>query len=351
VRLASIGRVAGILVAGWDAPGQTLAGPMTYLRTFGPRADPATALTWGLILLSLAVAAIITVLVVVGAVVRRRRGAADLTRLPASRGTSGYGWFYVGMPLTIAALVGALVWTVDVLAAIDSPPVAPRLTIEVTGHQWWWEVRYLSADTRQTFVTANEIHIPTGEPVLVKLIGADVIHSFWIPALTGKTDTVPGQTNVAWLQTARPGVYHGQCAEYCGVQHAHMGLEVVAQPPAVFEAWRSAQLRPAPIPSDALAVAGEAVFVAHCGACHAVQGLDTRPSATRALAAGGVPGPDLSHLMARSSLAAETVPNTIGGLSGWIANPQGLKPGTRMPTTYLSGPELSAVVRYLETRR
>ena len=347
-----MGTLAEILVAVQDASGRALAGPMSYLRTFGPRADPATALTWGLIILSLAVVAIITVLVVVGAVVRRRRGTVEaLTELPVSRGASGRAWFYVGMPLTIVALVGALIWTVEVLAAIDSPPVKPRLTIEVTGHQWWWEVRYLSPEPSQAFVTANEIHIPTGEPVLVKLIGADVIHSFWIPTLTGKTDTVPGQTNVAWLQTARPGVYQGQCAEYCGVQHAHMGVEVVAQPPAAFEAWRLGQLRPAPVPSDVLALAGREVFVAHCGACHTVQGVDTQTNTARALAAGGVLGPDLTHLMARSNLAAETVPNTVGGLSGWIGNPQALKPGARMPTTYLSGPELSAVVHYLETLR
>jgi cytochrome c oxidase subunit 2 len=238
-----------------------------------------------------------------------------------------------------------------VLAAVDSPPVKPRLTIEVTGHQWWWEVRYLSSDPSETFVTANEIHIPTGEPVLVKLIGADVVHSFWVPALTGKTDTIPGQINIAWLQTSRPGVYRGQCAEYCGVQHAHMGLDVIAQSPTAFEAWRRGQLQPAPIPSDASERAGREVFVAHCGSCHTIQGVDTQANAVRASAAGGVPGPDLTHVMARSNLAGETVPNTIGGISGWIANPQALKPGARMPVTYLSGPELSAVVSYLETLR
>jgi len=342
--------LAQSLAVAQAAPERTLVWPMSYLRTYGPRADPATGLMWGLIILSLAVITIITVLVLLGILVRHGRGHVDaMADLPAQRGSDGLAWFYVGMPMTVVALVAALIWTVAVLAAVDSPASRPRLTIEVTGHQWWWEVRYLAPDPSQAFVTANEIHIPTGEPVLVKLIGADVIHSFWIPALTGKTDTIPGQTNVAWLQTDRPGVYEGQCAEYCGLQHAHMGLDVVAEPPAAFEAWRRGQLRPAPIPSDALALAGREVFLAHCGSCHTVQGVDTRADAARARAAGGALGPDLTHLMARSSLAARTVTNSVGGLSGWIANPQALKPGAKMPATFLSGPQLSATVAYLET--
>lgn len=337
---------------------RVLASPMGYLRTYGPRADPATALMWGLIVLSLAVVAIITVLVILGVLVRRRRGHAEaMAALPAERGAGGLAWFYVGMPLTVVALVGTLVWTVAVLAAVDSPAVKPRLTIEVTGHQWWWEARYLSANPSETFATANEIHIPTGEPVLIKLVGADVIHSFWIPALTGKTDTIPGQTNIAWLQTGRPGVYHGQCAEFCGVQHAHMGLDVVAQSPAAFEAWRQGQLQPASAPVTPPQVLGQDLFVEHCGACHAIRGTDSQDTApdfagpVSLASAGGVVGPDLTHLMSRSSLAAGTVPNTVGGLSGWIANPQALKPGAQMPATYLSGSQLSSVVSYLETLR
>jgi cytochrome c oxidase subunit 2 len=214
--------------------------------------------------------------------------------------------------------------------------VPPRLTIEVTGHQWWWEARYLDGAAGDTFTTANELHIPTGEPVRIRLIGADVIHSFWLPGLGGKTDVIPGQTNLAWLQTDRPGVYLGQCAEYCGVQHAHMALRVVAQPPAAFANWQRAQLAPA---AGGAQMAGEALFTAHCGACHTVRGSD----------AGGIVGPDLTHLMSRATIAAGTVPNTPGALSGWIANPQALKPGARMPATYLSGPQLSDTVAYLET--
>lgn len=323
--------------------------PMSYLETFGPRADPATALLWGLIALCLAVVGIITIAVVAGVLVRRRRGSVvSFAALPAERGAGGLAWFWVGIPLTVIALTGALAGTVAVLAAIDSPKARPRLTLEVTGRQWWWQVRYLSDNPAETFVTANEIHIPTGEPVLVKLVSADVIHSFWAPALTGKTDAIPGQINVAWLQADRPGRYHGQCAEFCGIEHARMGLDVIAEPPAAFEAWRQGQARPAAAPAAGPEVAGEAVFAGHCAACHGLRGMSLPVVRSPG---EGVVGPDLTHLMSRETLAAGTVPNTVGGLSGWIGNPQALKPGAKMPKTYLSGPQLAAVVRYLETLR
>lgn len=331
-------------------PVGVLSSPMGYLRTFGPRADPATVLMWGLIVLSLAVVGIITVAVVAGVLMRRRPGPVDnLAALPAQRGTDGLVWFWVGMPLTVIALVGAMAGTVAVLATIDSPKSRPRLILEVTGRQWWWQVRYLSNNPAETFITANEIHIPTGEPVLVKLVSADVIHSFWTPSLTGKTDAIPGQTNIAWLQADRPGRYHGQCAEFCGIEHARMGLDVIAEPPAIFEAWRQGQARPAAISGTDPAVSGEEVFAGHCAVCHGVRGMSL--PVVRRPGQKGVVGPDLTHLMSRETLAAGVVPNTIGGLSGWIGNPQALKPGVKMPKTYLSGPQLSAVVRYLETLR
>jgi cytochrome c oxidase subunit 2 len=227
-----------------------------------------------------------------------------------------------------------------VLAAVNAPPRSTPLTIEVTGQQWWWKIRYLDDDPSRVLTTANEIHIPVGEPVRVKLIGADVIHSFWVPALSGKTDTIPGQINVTWLEARDPGIYRGQCTEYCGPQHAHMGFIVVAEPPADFKAWRDAQLQPAPAPSAEMAE-GEHMVEFHCGACHTVRGTD----------AGGTVAPDLTHLMSRRTLAAATLPNTAGNLTGWIADPQGVKPETRMPRLDLSGPELQAVEGYLETLR
>jgi cytochrome c oxidase subunit 2 len=311
------------------------AWPMAYLKTYGPRADPITGLTWGLMDLSLAVVAIVTVLVVTGVVARRQRAAAAGQTLAIGGDSGGLSWIWIGLALTLVALVASLVWTVEVMAAVGSPATKPAVTLEITGHQWWWEARYLGPDRSQTFVTANEIHIPVGRPVLVKLKGADVIHSFWIPALSGKTDTIPGRTNLTWLQADRPGTYRGQCTEYCGLQHAHMAAYVIADPPDVFEAWRQAQTQPV----VAATSVGAGLFIAHCGDCHAVRG-------TQATGGGG---PDLTHLMSRSTLAAGTVPNTLSGLEGWVANPQALKPGALMPATDLSGPELGQLMSYLET--
>ena len=315
--------------------------PLGYLETFGPRADPVTALGWGLLALSCAVVVIVGVLVLWGVLTRRQRASIAPADLPVAGGEGGMRWIYVGLALTLVALIGSLVWTVAVTAAVNSPAQKPALTLEVVGHQWWWEAVYDPDQPGRTFVTANEIHIPVGRPVQVKLTGADVIHSFWIPALTGKTDTIPGRTNLAWLQADRPGIYRGQCTEYCGKQHAHMAMFVVADPPAAFEAWRAGQLRPATDPQSADAARGAGVFQARCSACHTVRGTP----------AGGVVGPDLTHLMSRSTIAAGTLPNNPSTLSGWVANPQALKPGAAMPATWLSGPELTDLRAYLETLR
>jgi cytochrome c oxidase subunit II len=335
--------MAGAIATGWSsagAPAFSPAAPMGYLQTFGPRADPVTGLVWGLGGLSLAVIAIVTLLVLAGVLRRGRRPPAGEPRAtPVARGPGGLRWIYIGVALTVVALVASLAWTVAVMAAVDSPAGKPAVTLEVTGHQWWWEVTYEGERPGETFTTANEIHIPAGQPVLVKLKGADVIHSFWIPALTGKTDTIPGRTNVAWLQADRPGVYRGQCTEYCGEQHAHMALYVVADPPAAFEAWRQDQLQPAAAPVSPPAQQGAAVFEARCGACHTVRGSG----------AGGAVGPDLTHLMSRRTIAAGTLPNTVGALSGWIENPQALKPGARMPATYVPAAEMAQLRAYLET--
>lgn len=322
-------------------PGSSPRWPMGYLETFGPRADPVTSLGWGLIILSSAVVIVVSALVVAGILARRQRDATVVAEAAVQRGPGGLRWIYVGLTLTVLALVASLVWTIGVVAAVSSPDKRPALTLQVTGHQWWWEVAYQPDDPAHAFVTANEIHIPVGEPVEVRLTGADVIHSFWVPALTGKTDTIPGRTNVTWLQADRPGVYRGQCTEYCGLQHAHMALYVVAEPPAQFQAWEAAQRTTAQAPQAPAALEGAQVFEARCSACHMVRGTP----------AGGAVGPDLTHLMSRRTIAAGTLPNTPLTLSGWVANPQSLKPGARMPATYLSGPQLSALGAYLETLR
>ncbi|MBV9512037.1 MAG: c-type cytochrome [Caulobacteraceae bacterium] len=311
------------------------AWPMGYLHTFGPRADPATALTWGLLDISIAVIAVITFLVAAGVVVRRARAS-----LPAVSEPSGAAWITIGVGLTVVVLAACLLWTVRVVAEIDSPALRPDLTLQVDARRWWWRLGYPGVQGGAGgFFSANEIHIPVGRPVLVELTSPDVIHSFWVPALTGKTETIPGRTNISWMQADQPGAFRGQCTEYCGVQHAQMALVVVAQPQAEFDAWRAAQAAPAAQPDTAETRQGEAVFEVHCAVCHTVRGS----------LAHGQAGPDLTHLMSRGTIASGILPNTTGSLSGWISDPQALKPGALMPATDLSGPQLGEVVAYLET--
>ena len=313
--------------------------PLSYLSGFGIKAYPVTALTWGLLIISVSVVVIVTTLVLWG-VLARRQPEQSIGDVAVERRGTGLGWLGLGVGISAVLLLISVVWTMAVLAKVSAPPPGSNpLTIEVNGQQWWWKARYLNADPSKVLTTADEFHIPVGRPVRVKLIGADVIHSFWVPALTGKTETIPGQTNVTWLEADKPGRYRGQCTEYCGQQHAHMALFVIAESPAAFDKWLQDQLKSAPPPASPALVQDQQVFVQHCGECHTVRGS----------MAGGSVAPDLTHLMSRTTLAAGTLPNTPGALAGWIADPQGQKPGTKMPNLYLSGQELTAVTTYLQT--
>ena len=317
------------------------AAPLSYLQSFGPKADSILGLTLWMLAVSIVVTVVMTALVLWA--IFRRRTPEETQNVegvhPESRPVNNWRVFGLGLTLTVLVLIGSVVWTMVTLAAIDRPGTEPALSIEVTGQQWWWKVQYLSDKPSQVFDTANEIHIPTGEPVKVALRSQDVIHSFWVPALSGKTDLIPGQVNTTWIEAKEPGVYIGQCTEYCGLQHAHMALRVVAEPPDKFEAWRNEQLKSAEPPKTDDVKAGLVVFERRCGACHTVRGTT----------AGGAYGPDLSHLMTRATLADGTIPNAGGYLAGWIADPQHVKPGTRMPRVALSGQELQAVTAYLRT--
>jgi cytochrome c oxidase subunit 2 len=211
--------------------------------------------------------------------------------------------------------------------------------ITITGQQWWWNVEYESPVASARVRTANEIHIPVGRPVLLKLRSSDVIHSFWVPSLAGKKDLIPGHQTELWIQADREGIYRGQCAEFCGHQHAHMALLVVAERPARYAAWLDHQRGPAAEPSDAVGERGREVFLSGpCVLCHTIRGTG----------AGGRTAPDLTHLASRLTLAAGTVPNTRGHLAGWIADAQGIKPGNRMPSMGLDGEDLQALVTYLQ---
>ncbi len=312
--------------------------PLGYLDAAGPRAQTILSLTWFTLIVSVAVVIIISVLLWIG--VRRARSLAgtDITSVPVLRGGHGVRWISIGVLITAVPLFVTLVWTMVALARTSGPPAHPGLTIDVTAHQWWWGVRYDADQPSGIFETANEIHIPVGVPVLVRLHGGDVIHSFWVPKLSGKTDAIPGQTNVSWMEARVPGRYWGHCGEYCGSQHANMQFEVVAESPADFDRWRAQQLEPAPAPVTDAQRRGLSVVEYRCGLCHEVRG-------TRA---GAVSAPDLTHLMSRRMIAAGTLPNNPGTLAGWIQNAQQIKPRTLMPNQYLPGPELADVEAYLE---
>jgi cytochrome c oxidase subunit 2 len=306
-------------------PHRAAAAPLQYLSGAGDKAAPVVALTWGVLVISVAVTVIIAGLLA-AAIWRSREKGEKSALIPD---TGGANWLWIGGSLTALTLLITVAWTVKVLVQIQGPPTKPSVNIEVTGRQWWWRVRYLSDDGSKQFTTANEIHIPSGVPVRLKVIGGDVIHSFWVPQLAGKMDAIPGQTNETWIEADKPGIYSGQCTEYCGVQHSKMALLVVAQTPADFHRWWLHQLAPAQ---------GQALFQSHCGGCHAVRGTQ----------ATGSFGPDLSHLMTRATLASGVLPNDDGTLAHWIADPQSLKPGNLMPAVALSDTERKSVHAYLK---
>lgn len=317
-------------------------GWQSALRTRGPQAEDirdllvlffvVCGIVWGLVALALLIGLF------------RRRPAAAATAPPLA--TDPVADRRAERIVTAAVLITTLVLIVLTalsyatgkgLAAMQGRQDA--LTIKLTGQQWWWEVRYEDPQPSRLLTTANEIHIPTGRPIRIQLVSTDVIHSFWVPNLHGKRDLIPGRENEIWLRADRPGVYRGQCAEFCGFQHAHMGLLVIAQPPEEFEAWRNAQLAPAAPPTDPVRQRGLEVFRnGPCVMCHTIRGT---------IASGKV-APELTHLASRRTLAAGALPMTRGALAAWIADPQSVKPGNHMPLPQLSPPDLQALIGYLE---
>jgi cytochrome c oxidase subunit 2 len=245
-----------------------------------------------------------------------------------------------GMGATLAALLLFFSYDLSVGRSLNNPGVKNPLTVEVVGHQWWWEVRYADTSAHGRFVTANEVHIPVGRPVRFILTAADVIHSIWVPNLSGKKDLVPGYQQEIWFQADTAGTYRGQCAEFCGQQHAKMAMFVIAEPQADYERWVRAQRQPASPASTPAVAAGERVFMSGtCAMCHAVSGTQ----------AGSAAGPDLTHVASRRTLAAGTIPNNRGNLAGWIVDPQRIKPGNHMPPNALSSEDLDALLTYLQS--
>lgn len=242
--------------------------------------------------------------------------------------------------LTIVALFTILVLDFVTGRALTSLSAAPRIAIDMTGKQWWWDVRYADPSPSQIATLANEIHIPVGVPVQIKLRSNDVIHSFWVPNLHGKKDMIPGYLNVTWLQADRPGLYRGQCAEFCGHQHAHMAFTVVAEPFEQFNAWLENQRRPAIPPATPEQQRGQQVFLTSpCVMCHTIRGTP----------AGSRYGPDLTHVASRQAIAAGRLANVRDHLAKWITNSQEIKPGNRMPPVPLNNDDLQALLSYLES--
>jgi cytochrome c oxidase subunit 2 len=229
-------------------------------------------------------------------------------------------------------------WSEAGRAALAEPG-DDALRIEVKGEQFWWRVRYLDKDGEAAFETANVIRVPTGRRVALSLSSADVIHSFWVPSLAGKLDMIPGRTTLLGFTAEREGSFRGQCAEYCGAQHARMAFHVVSMAADQYEAWAASQRQGAPEPTDDFLARGLEVFLSSgCGACHTIRGT----------AALGTMGPDLTGLGSRPSIAAGTFPTNVGTIAGWISSSQHLKPGNKMPSfDALSGPDLRAVAAYL----
>lgn len=281
--------------------------------------------------------ALVLVFLVVALGVRRR----DAERPPRDRG-HGRGKIRAVVTAALASaavLVALLIYEFGLTRSLVAH-AGDALPLRVVAHQWWWEVIYLDDSSQIVARTANEIHIPVGRPVAIELESRDVIHSFWVPNLQGKVDAIPGRTNRVVLSANEPGTYRGQCAEFCGLQHANMALYVVAEPPAQFHAWLEHQRSSAVAPADELAVEGQRVFMnAPCALCHTVRGTLAMASA----------GPDLTHLASRESLASGVLANTRGNLAAWFMDPQHTKPGTHMPATHLDSASADALLHYLQT--
>jgi cytochrome c oxidase subunit 2 len=313
------------------------------LAAAGPQAAHIEALWW--ITLVICTAVFVAVLLALAwALARARRGdpatPPDLSSLVRpERGAAIVVAVAVGICAALLIYLTLASYITDRrLASLG----APAVRIELTAHRWWWEVRYLDADPSRIITTANEIHIPVGKPVLVTLKADDVIHSFWVPNLAGKKDLIPGRDASITLQADVPGTYRGQCAEFCGVQHAKMALLVFADPPEQFEAWAATERKSALEPASEEERRGREIFVSgRCAMCHAIQG--TSASARKA--------PDLTHFASRETLGAGTVPNSIGHLAGWILDPHSIKPGVNMPANPLDPDELHALLAYLEGLR
>jgi cytochrome c oxidase subunit 2 len=313
-----------------DLPG----GIPNMLAPRGIAAQHLAALAWVTIIISLIVLALVLLALLVPLLRKRSEGADGGVAHDAREHNF---ILIVGAAIPALILLGVYLLSMKDIGLWEYGSHATA-DVQVIGHQWWWEVRY----PHLGIVTANEIYIPTGARVTISLRSSDVIHSFWVPQLHGKLDLIPGRTNRFWLEADSAGIFRGECAEFCGVQHAHMDFTVVAVSRRDFSRWASEEARPASPPATPTAQAGLRAFQsAGCAYCHTVNGNG----------AGGRVGPDLTHFASRLTIAGGMMPNAPGYLAGWVVGAQHLKPGVAMPDVALSGEELQAVLAYLKGLR
>ena len=307
---------------------------------FAPAGPAARSIaSHGLLLFTVCAIVYTLVLAALGWALIRRRHRSDESPATERR---------LGITVTAAVAISAVTLVVLLVSSIvagrglTSPSGAGAITIDVIGHQWWWDFQYRDVSPSEFVTSPNELRIPVGVPVVLKVQSRDVVHSFWVPNLHGKRDLIPGQITHMWFQADRPGVFRGQCAEFCGHQHAKMAFTVVAEPMDAFKRWLEHQRRPAAEPDAPDRRRGQQVFLSTtCAMCHTIRGTT---AASRV-------GPELTHIATRPTLAAGTLPNTAEHLASWVRNPQAIKPGVRMPPATLSAADFEAVLAYLRSLR
>jgi cytochrome c oxidase subunit 2 len=320
-----------------------LCGCDGWQSALDPHTDQAARLRSLIMLFTLICGFIWLLVMLMLAIALRRRNSISQAPLRSSPDNERRAGLVVGSAVvaTVVVITSLTLASYFVTRSVSASAADP-IVIRVRGLQWWWEVTYLHPTPDQVLLSANEIHVPLGRQVRIELVAADVIHSFWVPSLAGKQDMIPGRTNQITFKADHPGIYRGQCAEFCGLQHAHMAMLVVVEPRDAFETWRAAQLQDAVTPADAEQEAGRRVVESRaCAACHTVRGTS----------AAGTTGPDLTHVGSRHSIAAGLLPTTRGALAAWIADPQTIKPGSNMPMVPLSAEDLKAVSAYLVALR
>lgn len=324
-----------LLVAAGASAG--CSGNQDVFNPAGPAARSIAEHGW--FLLAVCAVVYLVVLLALGWALLRRRSDADDRPETERRITRTV---VTAVAVTVLTLVTISFSSVVAGRGLTTPSGPGAVTVDVIGYQYWWEFQYRDVTPAEFVSSPNELRIPVGVPVVLRAMSRDVIHSFWVPNLHGKRDLIPGQMTQFWIQADRPGVYRGQCAEFCGHQHAYMAFLVVAEPMEAFQRWIRQQRQPAPEPDTDPERRGQQVFLqSTCVMCHAIRGTP----------AGARLGPELTHMGSRLTLAAGTIPNTPGHLAGWLADPQSIKPGNRMPANPLTSEELNAVVTYLRSLR